>query len=106
MPNENIVDFVAMGNAASAIDLTHAQLQQIDKDMIKAVEALEVNWTGAASFQFSSVMTDWQGSFNDICNKLGDLHFALVGNRDLNVKNEANNTPMINHVRTQLHTGP
>jgi len=105
MGKENIVDFVAMQNAAVQIDLTHDQLLGIDKSMMQALEVLEVNWTGDASYQFNTVMTDWRASYNDICTKLGDLHFALVGNRDLNVKNEQANTPMINTVRGQLNGG-
>lgn len=103
MVSENIVDFQAMQNAAVAIEQTNTQLGQIDKSMMQALGVLEVHSTGEASTQLNIVMTDWRGSFNDIITQLGNLHFALVGNRNLNMTNEQNNTPMINRIQSSLY---
>ena len=103
MANENIVDFQAMQNAATAIEQTSQHLGLIDKSMLQAIGVLEVHWTGEASTQFNNVMNDWRGSFNDIITQLGNLHFALVGNRNLNMTNEQNNTPMINKIQGALY---
>jgi len=105
MVNENIVDFQAMQNAATAIEQTSQHLGQIDKSMVQAIGVLEVHWTGEASTKFNLVMHDWRESFNDIITQLGNLHLALVGNRNLNMTNEQNNTPMINRIQGVLHGG-
>jgi WXG100 family type VII secretion target len=103
MANENIVDFDAMKRGAVAIDLTNEQLKKIDQGMMSAIEVLERNWTGAASYQFNSVMQDWRVSYNDIIAQLQNIHLHLVGTTDMSLKNEHANTPMIDSVRSQLH---
>jgi WXG100 family type VII secretion target len=105
MAQTNIVNFVAMKNAAAAVDDTISQLDTIRKNMLGTLDSLDNSWSGSAKDKFYGVLVAWNKSFEDITKRLDNMYVALTGSHDKNYQNEQENSPKIDGIQLALLGG-
>ena len=104
MANINAIDYDAMRRAITEIEHTEISLNGVNSTMRQHTDALATAYTGGSGTKYNILMQSWSEKFNDIIRQLDRIKGSLKDNLNDNMKNEENNSPMINRIQNILQT--
>jgi WXG100 family type VII secretion target len=104
MNGVNKIDYEAMHRAITEIEHTEKSLNNVNSTMLDHTNDLAKAYTGESGTRYHNLMESWNGKFNDIIRQLERIRVSLHDNLRANMKNEENNSPLINRIQTLLQS--